>query len=155
MGLLRSLRLAFTFAAREMRAGVRGFMIFLACLSLGVAAIAGVNALSASLVNSISSEGQSILGGDIRFSLIHRETTEPEQAYLDKLGPVTVAATMRSMARLPDGSDQALTELKGVDENYPLYGEMKLVNKGHIHDLLKEQEKGTFGGVVELSLIHI
>ena len=61
MGLLKSLRLAFTFAAREMRAGVRGFMIFLACLSLGVAAIAGVNALSASLVNSISSEGQSCL----------------------------------------------------------------------------------------------
>ena len=153
MGLLKSLRLAFIFAAREMRAGVRGFMIFLACLSLGVAAIAGVNALSASLVNSISSEGQSILGGDIRFSLIHRETTEPEQAYLDKLGPVTVAATMRSMARLPDGSDQALTELKGVDQNYPLYGEIKLVNKGDIHDLLKEQDRGTFGGVVELGFL--
>ena len=31
--------LSLRFAAREMRAGVRGFRIFLACLALGVAAV--------------------------------------------------------------------------------------------------------------------
>ena len=32
--------LSLRFAARELRSGVRGFRIFLACLALGVAAIA-------------------------------------------------------------------------------------------------------------------
>ncbi|MEP3524097.1 MAG: ABC transporter permease [Hyphomicrobiales bacterium] len=146
-------RLAFTFALREMRAGVRGFMIFLACLSLGVAAIAGVNALSASLVSSISSEGQSILGGDLRFSLIHREADEKERAYLESLGPLTVNATMRAMARLPDGSDQTLAELKGVDNAYPLYGEMKLQSGGSLQDALKPKADKTYGGVGELGLL--
>ena len=146
-------RLAFTFALREMRAGVRGFMIFLACLSLGVAAIAGVNALSASLVTSIASEGQSILGGDLRFSLIHREADEKERSYLESLGPLTVNATMRAMARLPDGSDQTLTELKGVDDAYPLYGKMKLQRGNSLQDALKQKADKTYGGVGELGLL--
>jgi len=120
------IRLAFTFARREMRAGVQGFIIFLACLSLGVAAIAGVNTLSASLVSSIAAEGQNILGGDLRFSLIHREADEKERRYLEGLGRISVNPTMRAMARLPDGSDQALTELKGIDRAYPLYGAIRL-----------------------------
>ena len=33
---------AFKLALRELRSGVRGFGVFLACLALGVAAIAGV-----------------------------------------------------------------------------------------------------------------
>lgn len=150
---LYALRLAFIFAKREMRAGVRGFMIFLACLALGVAAIAGVNALSTALVTSISSEGQSILGGDLRFSLIHRETDDREDAYLKGLGPITVSAAMRAMARLPDGSDQALTELKGIDDAYPLYGEMVLNGGGDVHQLLKKNENGAYGAVVELGFL--
>lgn len=146
-------RLAFTFALREMRAGVRGFMIFLACLSLGVAAIAGVNALSASLVSSIASEGQGILGGDLRFSLIHREADEKERAHLESLGPITVNATMRAMARLPDGSEQTLTELKSVDAAYPLYGEVKLQKGTALKAALKQQADKIHGGVVELGLL--
>ncbi len=37
--------LSVRFAARELRAGVRGFRIFLACLALGVAAIAAASSL--------------------------------------------------------------------------------------------------------------
>jgi putative ABC transport system permease protein len=39
---LASFRLASRLAWRELRSGVRGFGVFLACLALGVAAIAGV-----------------------------------------------------------------------------------------------------------------
>lgn len=146
-------RLAVVFAAREMRAGLRGFMIFLACLSLGVAAIAGVNALSASLVASIAAEGRSILGGDIRFSLIHREADEKERAYLETLGTVSVNATMRTMARLPDGSDQTLIELKGVDTLYPLYGAVGLKGGGNLHKTIAKQPDGSYGGLAEADLL--
>src|SRR5690606_23391068 len=62
--------------------------------------------------------------GDLRFQLIHREADEREHAFFDGLGTTSHSANMRSMARLPDGSDQTLVEVKAVDEIYPLYGEL-------------------------------
>ncbi|MGI9400741.1 MAG: hypothetical protein ACR2O0_05765, partial [Rhizobiaceae bacterium] len=41
--------LALKFAIREMRGGLSGFYIFLACIMLGVGAIAGVNSVGASI----------------------------------------------------------------------------------------------------------
>ena len=64
---------ALRFALRELRGGLRGFYVFIACIALGVAAIAGVGSLSGSLGDGLSREGRTILGGDLSFSLIHRE----------------------------------------------------------------------------------
>ena len=49
---------ALRLALREMRGGLRGFYIFLACIALGTAAIAGVNSLSQSISETIASQGQ-------------------------------------------------------------------------------------------------
>jgi putative ABC transport system permease protein len=54
-------------ALRELRGGLSGFYIFLACVALGTGAIAGVNSVSQMMTGSIASEGRTILGGDIRF----------------------------------------------------------------------------------------
>ena len=78
------LRLAF----RELRGGLRGFGIFLACIALGVAAIAGVSSLSRSLTEGIGREGRRILGGDMAFSLLQREANPAERAFLDSKGRV-------------------------------------------------------------------
>ena len=43
LGMVEKISLALRFAAREMRGGLRGFYIFLACVALGAAAISGVN----------------------------------------------------------------------------------------------------------------
>ena len=63
------------FALRELRAGVRGFYVFIACIALGSMAIAGVGSLAASLADGLAREGQVILGGDLAFTLIQREAT--------------------------------------------------------------------------------
>lgn len=55
------------FAVRDLRGGLRGFRIFLACIALGVTAIVGVNATSRGLSDSLAEEGRRILGGDISF----------------------------------------------------------------------------------------
>ena len=47
---MSGLALAFRLARRELRAGVKGFRVFIACLALGVGAIAGVGSLSESIV---------------------------------------------------------------------------------------------------------
>lgn len=58
------------FALRELRSGLRGFYVFIACIALGCMAIAGVSSLAASLADGLARQGQVILGGDLSFTLI-------------------------------------------------------------------------------------
>ncbi|MDN2568430.1 ABC transporter permease [Aquibium sp. A9E412] len=116
------LRLAVRFALREMRSGLAGFFVFLLCIGLGVAAIGGVNSVARAIGSGVESQGRELLGGDIRFELVHREIGDDERAFLEGYGTVAASAKMRSMARLADGSDQTLVEVKAVDAAYPLYG---------------------------------
>src|SRR5687768_17888302 len=86
------------FALRELRGGLRGFVVFIACIALGVMAVAGVGSVSASLTDGLAREGRTILGGDLSFSLIQREATAAERRFIEARGHVSVAATMRAMA---------------------------------------------------------
>jgi putative ABC transport system permease protein len=124
-GFSQRLRTAFRLALREMRGGLKGFYIFLACIALGTGAIAAVNSISTAITRSIATQGQSLLGADIRFELNNRETNQQEADFLRALGVVSTSTGLRSMARLPDGSDQSLVEVKAVDTAYPLYGTFK------------------------------
>jgi len=134
------------YALREMRGGLRGFFIFIACIALGVGAIGGVNSVARSITQNVSEQGQSLLGADIRFELNQREATPAERAFLDSQGQLAVSANMRSMARLEDGSDQALVELKAVDAAYPLYGAMETNPSLPQADLFGERD-GVWGAV--------
>jgi putative ABC transport system permease protein len=58
------------FALRELRGGLHGFRIFVACIALGVMAIAGVGSFSRSLTDGLARDGRVILGGDLAFTLI-------------------------------------------------------------------------------------
>ncbi|ULR44327.1 ABC transporter permease [Rhizobium sp. K102] len=138
--------LAFRLALRELRGGIRGFYIFLACIALGTGAIAAVNSVSQSITDTIASQGQELLAGDVRFELNNREATPQELAFLESLGTVSVSTGLRSMARKPDGSDQALVEVKAVDDAYPLYGSFAAEPDYPLAALLSAQS-GTYGAV--------
>ena len=138
--------LAFRLALRELRGGIRGFYIFLACIALGTGAIAAVNSVSQSITDTIASQGQELLAGDVRFELNNREATAEEIAFLESLGTVSVSTGLRSMARKPDGSDQALVEVKAVDDAYPLYGSFAAEPDYPLAALLSAQS-GTYGAV--------
>ena len=128
-GSATSLALAARLARRELRGGIKGFRVFIACLALGVAAIAGVGSVSAALTRGLAEGGQDILGGDVRIRLIHREASAEERAYLGERAAVSASAEMRAMARnaAPDAArGQTLVELKAADNTYPLYGSMEL-----------------------------
>jgi putative ABC transport system permease protein len=139
--------LGFRLALRELRGGIRGFQVFIACIALGVAAIAGVNSVSRALTEGISSQGRVILGGDIAFSLVQREASPEELQFLESQGELGRVATMRAMVRRSDGTDQALVELKAVDRFYPHGGALTLEADGDPQDLMASQG-GTFGALV-------
>jgi putative ABC transport system permease protein len=113
--------LALRFAWRELRGGLRGFGVFVACIALGVLAIAGVGSVAQSLADGLSRAGSVILGGDLAFSLVQREANDTERAFLDTKGTVAAVATLPTMARAGDGRT-TLVEVKAVDDAYPLLG---------------------------------
>src|ERR1700704_2107414 len=118
---LSSSALPLRLALRELRGGLRGFYVFIACIALGVLAIAAVGSFSQSPADGLARQGRVILGGDEAFSLIQREATPVERAFLAAKGDVSGVATLRAMARTADGQP-ALVEAKAVDGAYPLYG---------------------------------
>ena len=73
--------------------------MFIACIALGVMAIAGVGSVASGLADGLAREGRVILGGDLAFSLSLREASAAERAFIDGRGRLSVAATMRAMAR--------------------------------------------------------
>ena len=149
--------IATRFALRELRGGLSGFYVFLACIVLGVATIAGVGSLSRAMTEGIAAEGQTILGGDIAFSLIHREATEAERAFLVSQGAISKIATLRAMARSPETESQALVEVKTIDEAYPLYGELTLEDGGNVQERLGStgsvDGKPVWGAVADPTLL--
>lgn len=118
--------LSLRLALRELRGGVRGFYVFVACVAVGVAAIAAVGALTAAVQDSLRREGRILLGGDVEANLLHRRITPPELEFLADKGTLSETASLRGMARTLDGSAQALIDIKAVDGAYPLYGSVEL-----------------------------
>lgn len=149
-----SLGLAFRLALRELRAGLSGFRIFLACLALGVAAIAGVGTLSEAFVGGLKDDSRNLLGGDVDLRLLHRAASPEQLAYL-KSHSEALSSTirMRAMASKPNAAhDRALVELKAVDGVYPLVGAMILKPDLPLAELLISKD-GVAGAVADANLL--
>ena len=122
---MTDLSAALRIARRELRGGVRGFRVFLACLILGVAAIAAVGSVREAIRAGLEREGAVLLGGDAEIELTYRFATPEERAWIDsRATEVAEIVDFRSMAVA--GDDRGLTQVKGVDGAYPLYGEVVL-----------------------------
>ncbi|MBP7063520.1 MAG: FtsX-like permease family protein [Ferrovibrio sp.] len=144
---------------RELRGGLLGFRLFVACLALGVATIAGIGSLSSAIVAGLERDGRLLLGGDIEFRLIHRPAEPRERAFLDSQGQVSETVQMRAMAHAPASDQSTLVELKAVDAAYPLLGTMALQPAQPLADALARQgdtRNVTWGAVVdEQALIRL
>ncbi|HEY0112504.1 MAG TPA: FtsX-like permease family protein [Allosphingosinicella sp.] len=113
-------------ALRDLRGGLAGLRLLAICLFLGVLALAGVGSLSAAMVSSLAERGQAILGGDVQLTVGGREASAEELAAFAREGGLSHVTRMRAMASRLDGEESVLVELKGVDDAYPLAGELRL-----------------------------
>jgi putative ABC transport system permease protein len=147
-GHFSATRCAVRFARRELRGGIRGFRIFLACLVLGVAAIAGIGSLTETVVAGIRADARLLLGGDVSVHLAYRAANEAERHFLTEGGTLSEVAKLRAMARSVDGGKRSLIELQAVDGAYPLYGAVTLAPELPLAGAL-EGESGIFGAAIE------
>ena len=141
------------FSLRNLKGGLSGFRVFIACIALGVAAITGVSSLSNALTDGLGKQAKIILGGDLSFSRIHREATPEERAKFNTLGQTSFGITTRAMARLPNDGNAALVELKAVDSAWPLTGAPELSPALPLPALFAETN-GVYGAAAEAALFE-
>ncbi len=144
----------FRLSLREMRGGLSGFYVFIACLALGVMVITAVGALSDALTAGLARQGEMILGGDVTVSRTHMRANETEQAWLDARGKVSETATLRTMARTTDAGEQVLVELKGVDKAYPHVGAVALKEGAVLQEVVGPDAEGRPGAAVDPILLE-
>ncbi|GAA4774129.1 ABC transporter permease [Novosphingobium ginsenosidimutans] len=115
---------AWTIARRDLSARFRGLRLLLACLFLGVGALAAIGTLTGAIEDELKSRGQTILGGDVQIEVWQRGATPAERAELEKFGKLSGGVRLQAMA----SSDETVVpiELKAVDQAWPLVGRLTL-----------------------------
>ena len=124
-----SLRIASRFARRELRGGLRGFRVFLACLALGVAAIAAVGTVRSGIEAGLKRDGAALLGGDAEVQVTYRYASAEERAWMERVSErMSETVDFRSMVVVdgPNGAERGLTQIRAVDGAYPLIGAVQL-----------------------------
>ncbi len=148
------LRLIFWLMRCEMRTGLHGFRVFVACLALGVTAIAGVGSIGASVTAGLEANSQTHLGGDMDLRLLHRDFSAEHQEWLksESIGTSQIVK-MRAMARpATNRLKRQLIELKAVDSAYPLFGRFVSSATEPLEDLLRQRD-GAWGAVTDTNLL--
>jgi putative ABC transport system permease protein len=150
-----SASIALRIARRELRGGMRGFAVLLTCLALGVGAIAAVGSVRASIEKGLLQEGAVLLGGDAEMEFTYRFASAEERSWMDNASDqVSEIVDFRSMVVVErDGeAERALTSVKGVDQNYPLYGALVLEPAISLAKALQGKD-GVPGAVMQQALI--
>lgn len=147
------LPLSLRLALREMRGGLSGLRVLLACLALGVFAIAAAGSLTRSIQAGLEADAQALLGGDLVVERRYQPPDADEHAALDALATTTRVALLRAMAVTPgDSGERALVDLKAVGAGYPLYGAVALPGGASLDAALAQQD-GIWGAVAAPALL--
>ncbi|MQX36594.1 ABC transporter permease [Roseospira navarrensis] len=151
--LSHSLPLSLRLALREMRGGLSGFRVLVACLALGVFAIAAAGSMNRAIQEGLEADAQALLGGDLEVERRYRPPDADQLNMMREMASVSNTVDMRAMAIAPTGDgDRALVELKAVDDAYPLYGQMDLEDGGALAVALARRD-GTWGAVADPNLL--
>lgn len=121
-----SLAQIWTISRRDMNARIRGLRLLVICLFLGVATLAAIGSLIAGIGNELSKRGQTILGGDLEIDLSQRLASDAEIKAFEAVGTLSQTVRLRAMANVREPQQNLLSELKAIDNQYPLYGKLLL-----------------------------
>ncbi len=140
--------LAFRLARRELRGGVRGLWIVLACLALGVAAIAAVGTLREGIGRSLAADGRRILGGDLDVQSGAEPLPDTLRSWLAaRHAAGSEVTTLRTMLVAASG-ERMLVELKAVDAAWPLVGQAAVTPPRPVAAALGTDD-GTYGAAAD------
>ena len=140
----------------ELRSGLSSFKIFIICLVLGVTAITAISSLREAIKAGLENQSTEMLGGDASMSFTYRLASEKEQNFIkENSKSFTEIITLRSMVASLKGDepiDSTVVKVKGIGQNYPIYGNVVLSPSISLAQALNEKE-GFYGLVAQRSLI--
>ena len=143
-------RLALTIAARELAGGIRGFAIYLACIALGVFAIAAAGSVTEGFSRGLVSEARTMLGGDAMFTAAQRRANPEEKAWMDARAKVSELISLNVMGEV--GALRRQVDIRAVDANHPLIGADTVSGARDLDEALALQD-GRWGVAVTPSLL--
>lgn len=117
-------RTAWAIARRDLNGRFRGLRLLLVCLFLGTGALAAIGTLTGAIGNELEGRGQELLGGDLEIEVWQRDLNGEEKAALAEYGRISGGTRLQAMASA--GENAAPIELKAVDDQWPLYGQLTL-----------------------------
>lgn len=146
------MKLAGRLALRQLRSGLRGWWLVIACLALGVGAIAAVGEVRAGLAAGLAADGRRILGGDIEIASGAEPVPAEVAAFLRAQGArLSEVVRLRSLL-VADNGARALVELKAVDGAWPLIGTVTLAPAQPLAAALAPRD-GRFGLLAERAVL--
>ena len=134
----------------ELRAGILGLRLFIACVTLAAFMLGAVWMLGDGLSRALAENGSVILGGDVAVEVVNAPLDESITTELATLGRLSRVAELRTSAAA--GAARAAVEVKAVDEFYPLVGEVVLEGATSLAEALSLKD-GTPGLAVEPALL--
>ncbi len=113
---------------REGRATRRRLLIYVAAVTLGVAALVAINSFRANVTAAVRDQARSLMGADLRLG--SRWEFPPEvEAVLDSLertgAGLSRVTSFSSMALAPRSGLARLVQVRAPDGDYPFYGEIE------------------------------
>ena len=126
MGVGTTVVPALRLAVRDLRGALREFAVFLACIALGVATIAAVGNLNASVIGAFKRDAAALLGGDLQLETVGVPIPADDlDAVLPQGARLSTVIRTNSLLSSPAGKRLPI-EIKAVDGAYPLLGQTEL-----------------------------
>ncbi|MCP4339916.1 MAG: FtsX-like permease family protein [Desulfobulbaceae bacterium] len=115
--------------------------VFVLCVALSLISIVAINSFRRDVQQSIVSDARGLHGGDV---MIHShyelsQALEQELATLLKEDGIQAVCTWEfySVARREDGRESLFSNIKAVEKNYPLYGDVTLLSGDDFSSVLQ------------------
>ena len=113
-------RLSWKIALRELAGGLSGFWIYVACIALGIFAIAAAGSVTSGFSKGLEAEARTLLGGDALFVASQRRASPDELEWMSERGSISENITINVMGEAGDVREQV--DVRAVDDRHPLIG---------------------------------
>lgn len=134
----RQRRSLLRFAVADLRGSARTLWVFALCLILGVSLISASAGLYRVVQQALMAQTRVLMGGDAEV-FARAPLSSQELAWMQDRGDVSLLIQLRTMMMTPQGDSQ-LVLLQGVDDAYPLYGQVALAPAGELAEAIDRRD---------------
>lgn len=114
-------------AWRDGKASSRKLVLFMASIVLGIAAVVAIQSFGENLKDNIAEQSKSMMGADYKIDS-DKIPGEEVMRIIDSLGgPEAEEISFSSMAAFPGNEGTKLVQVRGIEGNFPFYGELETV----------------------------